>query len=651
MDDSPRSKEVMDLLQTQLSEKRAAQALMAVRMEENIYTNKPIMVKAGTGVGKSFAYLVPAILSGKKVVISTGSISLQDQLITKDLPFLQEFLKTNFDITFTFSYLKGKGNYVCRAKVAELEEGDSALFDDMTLSDEIRKMLDWAETSATGDESEINWESPNRKQIWSAVSVADHECPGAMKCPFGDICAHEAAKQAAENSQVLVVNHHFYGIDISLGGKLLPEHEIVIFDESHMLDDVFSSIFSTILSPSRLRYTSKAIARVLSEKDTKAEQRFNDKIDELAVRISELPEGAVSLELLQTRGIARTVDHLARDLNDKRNTLRQIYNRLIKEDASFTALGKVLRAVSSTESRIEELAAFTPNYDDDHNIVDEDLRNAVRWTDKKELKMTPIQLGGYLRDRWELVTPAFCSASALPTHLNSLGFNKTTADFLSVKSPFPYLENSVLYVPSSLGPPPPNFDDNREYYLTMWSEIQKLVSASRGRALLLFSSKRICDESYAYFKNRLPYTLMCQGEYSNAELIRRFSDDESSCLFATRGMWQGIDVPGEACSLVVIDRLPFPYVGDPVIKKKKELYKDPFHDFDLPHVTSHLIQGVGRLIRSSTDRGVVAILDTRIVKKTYGRVIVKELPEMKLTTSYAVVEEFFKKPTVLTGVK
>jgi ATP-dependent DNA helicase DinG len=642
-------------------EARLGQARMAEAIEDTIQnTGQALLVQAGTGVGKSFGYLIPAILSKKKVVVSTGSISLQDQLAKKDLPFLQEFFSNFYNQTFSFSLLKGKGNFICLAKADEISKnplerediiatirGASRKIkknDSISIADEVAKLIEFSDTSATGDKADINWESPNLDQLWSSFSTSNQDCPGASNCEFGSTCYAEEARDKAQSADVVVVNNHFYGLDIALYGKLIPRHDIVIFDEAHMISNAWSSIFGTSVSAESLNYAHKAYKKAMKSLASDSNDRnFFERVDLFKKKISSCSSSrrGIDQDIFEDQGLDDLFNSLIMDLGIFKDKLKKAKDSAkTPEDES-----KCNRSITMLTNRIEELSSIV-------NFIYKGSQDSLVWCSELAFNLTPIELKNFVADRWGLVTPIFCSASSQKADLKTVGLDQS-GRYLEVESPFPYKENSILYVPGNLEPPPkiygaPNQEQlELSYFKSTWAEMKRLIQASRGRALILFSTKKAMNSAYAHFSvikdPKLPYNFYCQnGSFSNAELISIFTKDTSSVLFATKSFWQGVDVPGESCSLVVIDKIPFPHAQDPVSNQKRErLGRKAFDEFDIPSAVSDLLQGVGRLIRTKDDKGVVAVLDTRLADAKYGRDIYTKLPPMRLTRKFEVVKEFF----------
>ncbi len=652
-------------------EDRPGQKLMANAVFQAIRQDHHIAVQAGTGTGKSLAYLIPAIASNKKVVIATATKALQDQLANKDLPFLKRALNKNF----TFSLLKGRSNYICLQKLREvsgrdidkaptqlglaeglderLDDPDSDLelygFEDQLSNrnfvDDLKALIAWGETTLKGDIAEFLRE-PNSR-AWAALSTTSQECPGANECPSGSVCFAEAAKHRSSSSDLVITNIHLYCSHLASETGVLPKHDIVIFDEAHQLEDIASSSFGVELSANHIRNFARSLKPLLGKDKAEGEADLVDSLDKLADdferRSSQLPRetGVVALDEL---------------LVDCLNSIRQTLSG---------AIGALSRAVQELESnpsltadkyqlkktRIVRATQVAFSLDDNLSRFLTSTKGDVIWTKEISnttiLNLAPIDIRHTLASRlFENTTSVLTSATLPQAIVSRLGLvsvdmdraNALAVRYLDVGSPFPYPTNSLLYCAAHLPEPKhPTYADK------MHKELVDLLIVSRGRALVLFTSWSQMNSTLEYVQGKVDYEIYVQGRLSKTELMNRFSNNESSCLFATMSFWQGIDVPGPALSLVVIDKLPFPRPDDPLITARRNSEgAGAFRKIDLPRCATLLAQGAGRLIRSSQDTGVVAVLDSRLAKATYRNVLLKTLPPMKRTISKDEVATFME---------
>lgn len=701
-------------------EARPGQAAMAEAVAEAISRDRHLVVRAGTGTGKTLAYLVPSVLSGKRVVVATATKALQDQLAGKDLPFLAEHL----DHPFTYAVLKGRSNYVCVQRLAEVDRTGTAVTisasrigpaaeappddvpsvaagprpgasggsskasapaatddpppaeadadaDDTRHTDlfgdpiapvapagrattagraerarevappsgpggqlaldglasradqaALRRIVTWAVTTESGDRAELP-DEPD-EATWAAVSTTSRDCPGARRCPRGADCFAEAARDRAAAADVVVVNLHLYGLDLASDNAILPEHDAVVIDEAHLMEDTISSTAGIEIGPGRFTHLARLLRGILAEAGATV-SGVNDAATTLTEAIvghrdqrmtAPLPTAvADALVLARTRVVA---------------ALEALRN--IPDDATDDASARALRARQAATALVDELDAVAQPND-----------AQVLWVTGPDhapaLRLAPIDVAGLLRARlWSLRPAVLTSATLAPGIGPQLGLPQRADELLDVGSPFDYPANGLLYCASDL----PRPTDPRWADATI-DEIEALVRAASGRTLALFTSYRAMHRAVDALRSRLPYTLLAQGDLPKPRLVERFSDEPETCLFATTSYWQGIDVPGPSLSLVTIDRLPFPRPDDPLLQARREKAGDQaFVIIDVPRAATLLAQGVGRLIRTATDRGAVAILDPRLATARYGPKIVATLPKMRRTKDRAEVESFLR---------
>ena len=596
-------------------EDRPGQREMAEAVGAAVDEGRHLVVQAGTGTGKSLAYLVPAVLSGKRVVVATATKALQDQLAGKDLPFLAEHL----GVPFEFAVLKGRSNYLCRQRAREVAGGDEQLeLDDDVgeLGREIARLIEWGRSSDTGDRAELDFEP--RPRAWSSVSVSAMDCPGATRCPAGEECFAEAARRRAESADVVVVNTHLYGAHLASGGHVLPEHDVVVFDEAHELEDIAAAALGLELGAGRFR-TLVRNARGVIDKDDNAAL---DDLDGAGLRL----ENA----LAPYRG-KRLPPGLGDEVAD---AVRLAGDRAARAVAAVrkgdTDDPKRARALQAAGHLSGDLAFALEQHDDYVSWVEGPPHAPV-------LRLAPIDVGDLLAERlWGEVTGILTSATLPPGLGARVGLPPEGHTVLDVGSPFPYEEHAVLYCAAHLPDP-----RSPQYEAAVHDELEALLRLAEGRTLALFTSWRAMQAAAAALEDRVPWTLLTQSDLPKPALVEAFSADEHACLFATMGFWQGIDVPGPALSQVVIDRIPFPRPDEPLFQARRDRAgANAFRTVDLPRAATLLAQGAGRLIRSSTDRGVVAVLDPRLAKAGYRWDLVKALPPMKRTKDRADVEAF-----------
>ena len=644
-------------------EHRPEQQEMCRAVAEALVTGTHLVVQAGTGTGKSLAYLVPAALSSKKVVVATATKALQDQLAQKDLPMVEAGL--GLAVPLDFAVLKGRSNYACRQRVAEVgsggiqpelgdegaepaDEREDAGTDEDTargatpegLVDEVRTLVAWSQTSATGDRADLSFEPSPR--AWAMVSVGPRECPGAFNCPSGGRCFAEAARDRAAAADVVVVNTHLYGAHLASGGAVLPEHDVVVFDEAHQLEEVMTSSLGVEVTPGRFRALVTAARGLVEQRDT-------DLLDALASageQMGSLLGDRVGTRVLHEVGRPQAEDRELAELLARADELaRRVTDALRRGGAQRTLLtddaGTADPDRASRKTRTLQTAAHLA--EDLHRLVAR-TDAEVAWVDgtrrNVRLRLSPIDVGPALAGMlWGEVTAVLTSATIPPRLVERVGLERFPSEELNVGSPFDYRAHALLYVARHL--PDRRAPGSEE---ALHEELAQLLEAAGGRTLALFTSRRATEAAAAALAPELPYTLLQQGDLPKGRLLEEFARDETSCLFATLGFWQGVDVPGRALSLVTIDRLPFPRPDDPLLQARRDRAGGrAFSLVDLPRAATLLAQGAGRLIRNAEDRGVVAVLDPRLATASYRGVLLSTLPPMRRTVDRSEVESFLRR--------
>ena len=615
---------------------------MAEAVAAAIRGHRHLIVQAGTGTGKSLAYLVPVLALGTRAVVATATKALQDQLATRDLPTLAESL----GVPFEFAVLKGRSNYVCRQRVEEIGGGGDQLVLDPDgsgpvssapdsglgpLGREVRRLVQWAEHDTdTGDRAELPFEP--KDVAWAQVSVAARDCPGANRCPSGTRCFAEKARERAGLADVVIVNTHLYSTALAIGADLLPPHDVVIFDEAHELEDIASSAFGFEISPGRFAALGR-MSRALVED----------------------PAAATAVEDAATVFAAMVKPHVGKSL--PRPADREFTDSLVMLRERLARLGGQLKRASRTSS--DPAAGGGPAEDRGRHLraqqslghLQKDLdyvagltADDVAWVEGPDhspvLRVAPLDVGAALQSRiWSLSegpTAVMTSATIPPRLGERLGLASGTYDQLDVGSPYSYEEQALLYCPLHLPDP-----RQAEFEAAMHDELVALIEAAEGRTMALFTSWRAMRAAADAVKKRVGWEILTQADLPKPALVARFAAEEHSCLFATMGFWQGVDVPGPALSLVTIDRLPFSRPDDPLLQaRRNRLGAGAFELIDIPRAASLLAQGTGRLIRSASDRGVVAVFDTRLGKARYRWSLVNALPPMRRTRHRSDVIDF-----------
>ncbi len=644
-------------------EERPGQLQMALAVSRAIGEARHLIVQAGTGTGKSLAYLVPAVLSGQKVVVATATKALQDQLAEKDLPQV----KAALGAPFTFAVLKGRSNYICRQRVAEVGSGGiqpeltgqggresgevevevevAAEGDDRVdhgeapegLVEEVQSLLAWSGTTPSGDRGHLPFE-PSAK-AWGMVSVGPRECPGAFNCPSGSRCFAEAARERAAASDVVVVNTHLYGAHLASGRAVLPEHDVVVFDETHELEEVMTSSLGVEVTPGRFRALALAARPLVDEREADlvasllatGEQLGSLLADRVGTRVlhhdAEPPVDDSTLAEL----LGRAADATGRVTDALRRGGVQ-RSLLAEGGADPDRLSRKTRAITAASHLTDDLHRFVSPHDGEVAWVDGTRRNV-------RLRLSPIDVGPVLSAAlWGEITAVMTSATVPPSLVERVGLEEFETDELDVGSPFDYRAHALLYVARHL-------PDRRapEAEAALHEELALLIAAAGGRTLALFTSRRATEEAAEALAADLPYAVWQQGDLPKGRLLEEFARDETSCLFATLGFWQGVDIPGRALSLVTLDRLPFPRPDDPLLQARRARAGGrAFSLVDLPRAATLLAQGSGRLIRTSEDRGVVAVLDSRLATASYRGVLLGALPPMRRTVERGEVEAFLR---------
>lgn len=619
---------------------------MAQAVWEAMAGGAHLAVQAGTGTGKSLAYLVPALrLAADRrgpVVVSTATIALQRQLVDRDLPRLADALRDLLGRTPLFAILKGRNNYLCLNKLRNApEDGQEALFHPSSaLGAHIQRLHQWAGNTTSGDRDELVPGVPD--QAWRQASVTAMECIGPQRCPFGGQCFSERARRIAAEADVIVTNHALLAIDALGDAGILPEHRVVIVDEAHELVDRVTSVATGVLSATAVEAAVRRCGRMASEAETARLSEAGNALGPLLVttqagRMDRL-DPALGASLAAVRDAAQAcaaeVRSAARgDDADPGQATAALIAQVALEEIAASADRMVTAFELPVEERDEVVWLERP----------EDLSDASR---PATLHVAPLEVGEILAESLFSVRTVVLTSATLTLggsfgplarqwglDTESMGSEWTGID---VGSPFAHGRSGILYVARHL--PPPGRDGLPPEYL---DELRELIEAAGGRTLGLFSSMRAARAATAALRETLPFPLLCQGDDATGQLVKEFAADEPTCLFGTLSLWQGVDVPGPSLRLVVIDRIPFPRPDDPLSSARTRATEgrggNGFMDVSAAHAALLLAQGAGRLLRSADDRGVVAVLDPRLVTKRYGEFLRASLPPFWQTTDPAVV--------------
>jgi len=682
---------VRDLLATAVGAiggaERAGQLTMAEAVADAIESGTHLAVQAGTGTGKSLAYLVPAIrhaaATGDTVVVATATIALQRQLIDRDLPRLADALTPSLGSEPRFAILKGRRNYLClnrqRGGIAD-DPGSDSLFDPTdTLSPlgrQVKRLHEWAEETTTGDRDEL---VPGvAEAAWRQVSVSAQECVGAARCAYGPQCFAEKAREAAGTAHVVVTNHALLAIDATSDIDVLPEHDVVIVDEAHDLVDRVTSAVAGEVSGPALDVAAKRSARIVDTKADKstAAEKLREAGNALTIDLADAPAGRMDVLPGTLAATLTSVRDAATACADE---VRSAAKRL-EEDPQQLSIARLTLAsldeLSSTAARVLDTFALPITARDDVVWLDRPFGDDARRP--PALRIAPLEVGGLLRERlfrtrtvaltsatlvlggsftplaiqWGLPASGSSEPASADARPGSPGPGETSSGSgetssgvtgdeirwkgIDVGSPFDHARSGILYVARHL--PAPGRDGLAEQYLT---ELAELIGAAGGRTLGLFSSMRAAVQAAEALRDRISYPLLCQGDDVTAQLVKEFAAAEEACLFGTLSLWQGVDVPGSSLQLVVIDRIPFPRPDDPLSSARQRAVEsrggNGFMTVAASQAALLLAQGAGRLLRTMTDRGVVAVLDPRLVTARYGDFLRKSLPPFWTTTDPALV--------------
>ncbi|MBK8332947.1 MAG: ATP-dependent DNA helicase [Ilumatobacteraceae bacterium] len=605
------------------AEERPGQRQMAQAVASSIDSGRHLVVQAGTGTGKTLGYLVPAIVAGKRVVVATATKALQDQLAAKDLPFLEAHLGIPFD----WAVLKGRSNYVCMQRVREIQGADSGQLEleefAATTKVEINRLVAWSGTTDTGDQAGLDWAPSDR--AWQAVSVGSDECPGATRCPMGSVCFAEAARTRASVADVVVVNMHLYGLHVGSGGMLLPEHDVVVMDEAHQLEDIMSDTVGVQVAGGRFTTLTAALKRIIDDPQLVGGVAEAS----LVVRDALVPFLGQRLP----RPFPAPVQEM---LVDVRGRVQR----------ALTALGAIDSDVEDAKARKMRGQQLATRLQDSIDLALDNREGFVAFVsggpDYPRLEIAPLDVGGVLNNGiWSQRTAILASAT-IPASLGArVGLPPGGFDEIDVGSPFDYEHHAMLYCAVHMPDP-----RSPAYGPAVHQELTALITAAGGRTLALFTSWKAMDAAAEAVRLTVDVPILTQRDLPKTALVKAFSDDEHACLFATAGFFQGVDIPGRTLSLVVIDRIPFPRPDDPLLSARREvLGAAAFSQIDLPRASMLLAQATGRLIRTANDRGVVAVMDPRLGKANYRWDIVKALPPMKRTRHRAEAEAFLREIT------
>ncbi|WP_374999527.1 ATP-dependent DNA helicase [Aeromicrobium sp. CTD01-1L150] len=628
--DSPSVRTVLDAAVAAVDgSERPGQVAMAEAVEQTWASGRHLLVQAGTGTGKSLGYLVPSLLRGERVVVATATLALQHQLIERDIPALRKAASNAGADVPHCAVVKGRANYACLHRVREgVPDEQGALIEvpEGALGAEVVKLREWAETQAEREQIGDRDSAPSHSErAWRQISVNHRECLGASRCAHAVECFAERAREDAQEADLVVTNHALLAIDAIDGVPMLPEYDAVVVDEAHELAARVTQAATDELDPGAVeRASRRAQSHVEDARGSRALDDLTDAADALADVLTSTEQGRIDVP----------GEALLEALQRVRDAARQVQSSFGKDtptDAEDAGRQQSKAMLEDVRQVAERMAAGR--------------ETEVLWLGESrggpQLRIAPIDVSAALRDKLfadntvVLTSATLTLGGGFDPVAASLGLTpgeQETWHGLDVGSPFDYAKQGILYVARHL--PPPGRDGLQEAQL---DEIAALVRAAGGRTLGLFSSRRAAEAAAEATRERLPeLDIWCQGDAQLPELARRFAEEPSTCLFGTLSLWQGMDLPGETCQLVIIDRVPFPRPDDPLMSARQRLVDkrggNGFMTVAASHAALLLAQGSGRLIRRADDRGVVAVLDPRLVTARYGSFLAASLPPMWRTT-------------------
>lgn len=619
---------------------RDGQLKMARAISDAIASGDHLLVQAGTGTGKSLAYLVPALVSGKRALVATSTLALQRQLVERDLPRIKKSVEKALGREISFAVYKGIGNYLCKQKLFGTPDVDAeVLIEVSTLEREAKKLRDWSQTEGVSGDRDDAPEVDRR--VWAASSVSGRECMGAEECPFGSTCFAVVAKAKAQTADIVVTNHTLLAIEVVDSHPILPDRDVVILDEAHDFVDRTTQAVTEELTAARVSRAATLYRKYAREKASGPGHDLTSAAEELEEEMASFRD-----HFLSTSSEQRRLAELPASLSDAIRRIRECSETISARLSSEESIENIdlLAERARVKGAINEIKTVTTKM--------MRLQDAqVLWYEPNfnTLYLAPLEVSEVLAANLFSQTPVIATSATLKVGgsfdaiKSGLGISDLeSVTTMDVGSPFDFERQGMLYLASHL--PEPTRDGPTQEAL---DELGELIEAAGGRTLALFSSWRGVEAADVHLRKVLadlefPIITARRGDPVSS-LVERFAEEERSILIGTISLWQGVDVPGPACTLVAIDRIPFPRPDDPVMAARSERADSSggsgFMDISLPRAALLLAQGSGRLIRSTEDRGVVAILDSRITRKRYGRVLIDSMPPLWRTEDSALVKE------------
>ena len=630
---------------------RLQQQELAMAIAEALNKREVLVAEAGTGTGKTFAYLVPAIASGEKVIVSTGTKMLQDQLVQRDLPKVRDALQSSC----TFGLLKGRSNYFCLYRFdKQVASGRHSLH----VQDQLHRLRYWQEHTRSGDISEVT-DIPEDSSIWPLVTSTTDNCLGS-DCPEYEACYVVAARKAAQQVDVLVINHHLYFADQVLKdegfGELLPGVKAVIFDEAHQLAETAKQFFGQRISSRQISELARdSLVEILEAAPDQMQLR--DQVDRLDKAVKEFrlsmginPQRNPWTQVAAEGRVQEQLDHMVNCLSDLEQALEPLCERSVGVEHCWTRCQQFIAQLDRFEQQASELPQSEPPMEQQMDEAQIEGEHYVHWLESHKqgfvLHRSPTQIADVFGDSVKSREQAWIFTSATLTVNNrfdyfcqQLGLDPDHC--VSWESPFDFQKQARLYLPKGLPMPAHN-----DYLPATAQAMLPVIEAVQGRTFVLSTSYRALNFFATFLRSRLDYPVLVQGESSKTELLNNFRELGNAVLVGTYSFWEGIDVRGQLLSCVIIDKLPFSTPDDPVLQASMEQMKrrgqNPFYQVQVPEAAIILKQGVGRLLRDSEDYGVLMICDPRLTSKSYGKIFLRSLPPIPVSRELQAVTEFFQ---------
>ncbi len=601
-------------------EYREGQEVMAEAVLQTLGNGEILLVEAGTGTGKTLAYLIPAVESGLKVVVSTGTLNLQEQIIKKDIPILQKLLGDGFKT----ACMKGRGNYLCKRRFKNFSQ--QPLFKDSGEGRFFTAIQKWADSTKSGDRADME-NMPDDYIAWSEINSKSELCLG-QACPTFDSCFITKMREDAAVADIVVVNHHLFFADLnirdSVYGEVIPRYDAVIFDEAHNVEETATNYFGHNVSNYRIDEAVRDTTRELASAKT-ADKDVTVTLSNLSRRshafFDSIRGGQEGKRRLRKHDVERTKEQAEELLN----TIRLVGDFI----SSMKKAPDNIKALSGRFMDIADMMEGILSLDDDSYVYCVETRGRGVF-----LQSFPIDVSGHLQEKLYPIAHACVFTSATLSTDNNFKFIKSRLGLTEVEehiieSPFDYKRQTVFYIAADL--PEPNSD---KFAPKAAERIKALLKETKGRAFVLFTSYRNLEMVWDLIDGKTPFTMLKQGDSPRSVILEKFRKDTHSVLFATTSFWQGVDVPGETLSAVIIDKLPFATPSDPQVAARIEAIEkrgsSAFREYQLPSAALMLKQGLGRLIRSKEDKGLLAVLDKRMATKSYGKTFLRSLPEFNV---------------------